>query len=220
VLTLEQRARVEQMYFATCNRLREVLSPRSRAAREIIDELNDKLAEKYFCNFSLFQSLPDVWAIGQIFPIVPLHRLGEEPARRAVLNDITCDSDGRIDQYVDAAGIESSLPVHNVRSDDPYYLGMFLVGAYQEILGDIHNLFGDTNSVHVIVQEDGSHYIEEPISGDRVDDMLRAVGFDAEELYTIYELKTEASTLGFEAREECLKMLRAGLEGYTYFEDW
>jgi arginine decarboxylase len=106
-----------------------------------------------------------------------------------------------------------------VHRGEPYYLGMFLVGAYQEILGDIHNLFGDTNSVHVIVQEDGSHYIEQPIKGDHVDDMLRAVGFDTEELYAIYELKAEASDLGFEAREDCLKMLRAGLEGYTYFED-
>jgi arginine decarboxylase len=207
------------MYYVTCLRLREILPTHIRAAREIIDELNDKLAEKYFCNFSLFQSLPDVWAIQQIFPIVPLHRLDEEPNRRAVLNDITCDSDGRIDHYVDAAGIESSLPVHRVHAGEPYYLGMFLVGAYQEILGDMHNLFGDTNSVHVVVQEDGSHHIEEPFSGDRVDDVLRAVGFDAEELYAIYELKAEASDLGFEAREECLKMLRAGLEGYTYFED-
>lgn len=219
VLTLGQRARIEQLYFACCDRLRSHLSPQHRTSREIIDELKDKLADKYFCNFSLFQSLPDVWAIDQIFPIVPLQRLNERPERRAVLHDITCDSDGRIDHYVDSAGVETSLPIHAVSADEEYYLGMFLIGAYQEILGDIHNLFGDTHSVHVVFQEDGSHHIEEPVSGETVENVLAAVGFSADDLLAIYELKVEATDMGYEDRADCMQLLRHGLQGYTYFED-
>ena len=219
VLTLEQRARAEQLYFAVCRRVRERLRPASRAHRELLDELNEKLADKYFCNFSLFQSLPDVWAIGQIFPIVPLHRLNEVPQRRAILQDLTCDSDGRIDRYVDNEGIESSLPVHDYRPDEPYLLGVFLVGAYQEILGDMHNLFGDTDAVDVELDPAGGYRLLRPEQGDTVDELLRYVHFEPEQLLKAYEQKLDTAGLTAEQRQSYLEALAAGLKGYTYLEE-
>ena len=187
--------------------------------RELIERLNEKLADKYFCNFSIFQSLPDVWAIEQIFPVVPLHRLHECPTRRAVLEDITCDSDGRIDHYVDGAGIESSLPLHGLRPDEDYLLGIFLVGAYQEILGDMHNLFGDTDSVHVIMEQNGNYHLVEPQKGDTADSVLRYVHYDPEVLLHRYEEKITNAVLTDEQRKGFLNELKAGIGGYTYFED-
>ncbi|MGD8712255.1 MAG: biosynthetic arginine decarboxylase, partial [Thiohalophilus sp.] len=151
VLSLDQRAYAEELYYVTCQHVHELLSSSNRVHREVLDELHDKLADKYFANFSLFQSIPDVWAIDQIFPVVPLHRLNERPTRRGVIEDITCDSDGRIDYYVDNEGVESSLPLHELNSDEQYLIGILMVGAYQEILGDMHNLFGDTDSINVSV---------------------------------------------------------------------
>src|SRR5690606_17438845 len=149
VLNLEQRAQAEQLYQAVCLRIRAGLNPDNRAQREVIDELNEKLADKFFVNFSLFQSLPDIWGIDQIFPILPLENLDQPPTRRAVLQDITCDSDGRVDLYVDEQGVETTLPLPPYSADRPYLLCFFMTGAYQEILGDMHNLFGDTNSIDV-----------------------------------------------------------------------
>jgi arginine decarboxylase len=186
----------------------------------VLDELNEKLADKYFCNFSLFQSMPDHWAIDQVFPVVPLNRLDEAPTRRAVLQDITCDSDGRVDLYVNAEGVDATLPLHLPRKDEPYLLGIFLVGAYQEILGDMHNLFGDTDSVHVEVLPDGSHKLVSPRRGDTVDSVLRYVHFDAENLLSTYRDKvSQAAELDTERKNLYLKELAAGLEGYTYLED-
>jgi len=220
VLSLKERARVEDIYFATCRAVRERLQPGTRAHREALDELNEKLADKYFCNFSLFQSMPDHWAIDQIFPVLPLARLNEAPTRRGVLQDITCDSDGRVDLYVDGEGIETSLPLHAPRDDQPYYLGIFMVGAYQEILGDMHNLFGDTDSVHVETTPDGGFRLGQPLRGDTVDKVLRFVHFDAEDLLSAYREKVgAASWLKDPEREICLRELSAGLEGYTYLED-
>jgi len=219
VINLAERAQVEQYFIATCHTLREKLNPRSLRHREIIDSLHDRMADKIFCNFSLFRSLPDVWAIDQIFPIVPLQRLNEEPDRRGVIHDITCDSDGMIKHYVDAEGIESSMPLHAINKDEPYLLGMFMVGAYQEILGDIHNLFGNTHSVHVVVKADGTHYIDTPIKGTNVDEVLSAVNFNPEELQAIYEVKVEATDLHLDLRKFYLKELKNGLRGYTYLED-
>ncbi|MDN5872017.1 MAG: biosynthetic arginine decarboxylase, partial [Nitrococcus sp.] len=147
LLSLAQRAQAERIYQATCARVQSRLDPKVRAHRDVLDELNEKLADKLFGNFSLFQSMPDIWAIDQLFPILPLHRLNEPLARRCVLQDLTCDSDGAIRLYVDRAGVERTLPLPVCRSGEPLLLGVFLVGAYQEILGDIHNLFGDTDSV-------------------------------------------------------------------------
>ena len=219
VMTLEQRARAEQIYFVTCRRVRDLLQPSVRAHRELLDELNEKLADKYFCNFSLFQSLPDVWAIQQLFPIVPLNRLNEQPDRRAVLQDLTCDSDGRIDLYVDREGVESTLPVHTLRAKEPYLLGMFMVGAYQEILGDLHNLFGDTDSVNIELQDDGSYSLTQAELGDTVDDVLRYVHFDSEELLKQYRRKIARVDLEEDVRNTYLEELEAGLRGYTYLED-
>ena len=218
-LTLEQRAQAEEIYYAACYAIQQQLEPGKKAHREIADELNEKLASKYFCNFSLFQSLPDVWAIDQIFPIVPLQRLQEEPTARAVLEDITCDSDGRIDHYVDSEGLESSLPVHAIKKGETYLLGIFLVGAYQEILGDMHNLFGDTDSVHVELNSDGGYSIKEKQQGTTVDEVLRYVNFDPDDLLQRYKNKIEASGLDTKVKEQILTELESGLHGYTYLED-
>ena len=218
-LTLEQRARAEQIYYAVCWKVRETLLPSAKAHREVLDELNEKLADKFFCNFSLFQSMPDHWAIDQIFPVVPLSRLNEPPTRRAVLEDITCDSDGRVDLYVNADGVDTTLPLHTPRASEPYLLGIFLVGAYQEILGDLHNLFGDTDSVHVEVLPDGTHRLTNPSRGDTVDSVLRFVHFDPEDLRAAYRQKVAAAVwLDAKHRESYLQELAAGLEGYTYLE--
>jgi len=218
-LMLEQRAQAEELYYATCHAIQQQLDPGKKAHREIADTLNEKLASKYFCNFSLFQSLPDVWAIDQIFPIVPLQRLQEKPTARAVLEDITCDSDGRIDHYVDSEGLESSLPVHTINKGETYLLGIFLVGAYQEILGDMHNLFGDTDSVHVELNADGGHSIKEKHQGTTVDEVLRYVNFDPAGLLQRYKNKIDASGLDTTVKEQILVELEAGLHGYTYLED-
>lgn len=219
LLNLAQRARAEQIYFATCRRVLELLQPGQRAHREAVDELNDKLADKYFCNFSLFQSLPDVWGIDQIFPIVPLHRHAEPPTRRGTLQDLTCDSDGRIDRYVDQEGIETSLPLHEVDGREPYLIGFFLVGAYQEILGDMHNLFGDTDSVNVVLEEGGQWRFEGHRRGDSVDELLRYVDFDPARLMQTYRGKVQSADLSPERRARFLEVLAAGLEGYTYLEE-
>jgi len=219
VLTLKERARAESIYFATCREVRTRLTPGAKAHRETLDELNEKLADKYFCNYSLFQSMPDHWAIDQIFPVLPLARLNEEPTRRAVLQDITCDSDGRVDLYVDGEGVETSLPLHLPKDGEPYLLGIFMVGAYQEILGDMHNLFGDTDSVHVELLPDGSHKLTQARRGDTVDSVLRFVHFEPQELVATYRIKVEAAAgLSGKQREDYLAELTAGIEGYTYLE--
>jgi len=218
-LTLEQRGFAEQIYFAVCHRLRPLLQSASRAQRELLDAVNDQLADKVFCNFSLFQSLPDVWAIEQVFPIVPLHHLDMRPEHRGIITDITCDSDGRIDHYVDNEGVEASLPLHDWQPGQPYLLGIFMVGAYQEILGDCHNLFGDTHSANVELCADGSHRLYAVRSGDSVDKVLRAVDFDVNELAATYRQQIEESQLSAMEQQQYLEELVAGLEGYTYLED-
>ena len=218
LLNLQQRAHAEHYHFAILQRLRSLLQPERREHRELFDDLNQKLADKYFCNLSIFQSLPDVWALEQIFPIVPLHRLEEEPLRRTTLEDLTCDSDGRIDYYVDGEGIESSLPVHAVRKDEQYLLGIFMVGAYQEILGDMHNLFGDTDAVNVEVKADGSYALCQAEHGDRVDELLRYVHFDPARLRAVYRQRVQAAQLPAAEAARYLAELEAGLTGYTYLE--
>lgn len=219
VLNLAQRAHIEDIYFASCRRLRAAIDPAAKHHREMLDELNEKLADKYFCNFSLFQSLPDVWAIDQIFPVMPIHRLHEQPSRRAVIEDITCDSDGRIDHYVDSEGVETSLPLHTFQRGDTYILGIFLVGAYQEILGDMHNLFGDTDSIDVELTADGAYRLSRPMRGDTVDSVLRYVQYDAAQLLEQYRAKVDASISDSARREALLEEIENGLYGYTYLEE-
>ncbi len=218
LLTLPQKAQAEELYFAICRHVQTQLDPAQRAHQEILDELNEKLADKVFCNFSLFQSLPDVWAIDQIFPIVPLSRLDERPTRRATLHDITCDSDGRIDHYVDSEGIESSLPLHDIRVGEHYRLGIFLIGAYQEILGDVHNLFGDTNAVDVRLNSHGHFQLQQLHHGDNVDSVLHSVNIERAFLLAAYRQQLKQSSLDADQQQSSLATLEAGLNAYTYFE--
>lgn len=219
LLGLKERAYAEQIYFSTCAKLRDLLKPSIRAHREILDELNEKLAHKFVCNFSLFQSLPDAWAINQVFPIVPLSQLNKEPTLRGILHDITCDSDGRIETYVNNYGLETTLPLMAYDSSSPYLIGIFLVGAYQEILGDLHNLFGDTNSVHVEVKTDGSYQLTNNMHGDTVSSTLRHVNFDSDALLKSYQTQLANHPFSLAEREEYLADLAKGLKGYTYFEE-
>ncbi len=218
-LPLEQWARVEELYFAICFRVREILKNNPGVHNEILDELNEKLADKVFCNFSLFQSLPDAWAIKQIFPVLPLNHLQKPPERRGILQDITCDSDGKIDQYVDGEGIEPTLPLPLYDNGEPPLIGMFMVGAYQEILGDMHNLFGDTHSVHVQLTQDGGYEFINPLDGDTVSDMLRYVDFDPKEILVNYRNKLAESVLPKEIQKQYLEELTLGLNGYSYLEE-
>jgi len=191
----------------------------SRRHRELLEELNEMLADRVFCNFSLFQSLPDIWAIDQIFPVMPLHRLNETPDQAALVHDLTCDSDGCIDSYVDQDGVENTLMLHAARHGEPYLLGIFLVGAYQEILGDMHNLFGDTDAVNVILEDGGRYRLAEPERGDSVDELLRYVHFDPEEMLERYVQKLKAEGVGEALMDSYYRELKAGLQGYTYLED-
>ena len=215
-LSLVQKALAEQAYAAICRRLHEQLKARQRSHRQVLDELNDKLADKYICNFSVFQSLPDTWAIEQILPILPLHRLDEQPTRRAVLQDLTCDSDGKIRQYVDEQSIETSLPVHELRDGEDYLLGVFLVGAYQEILGDMHNLFGDTDSVNVYQRGDGSVFHAGIETHDTIEDLLRYVHLEPSELMSLYRDKVAGAHLTARERTRYLDILRLGLTRSSY----
>jgi len=218
-LTLAERAWAEQANLRVCHEVQGLLSAKNRYHRPIIDELNEKLADKFFVNFSLFQSLPDAWGIDQVFPVLPLSGLDKAPERRAVMLDITCDSDGIVDQYVDGQGIETTLPVPAWSADSPYLIGFFLVGAYQEILGDMHNLFGDTNSAVVRIEDNGVTNIESVLAGDTVADVLRYVNLDAVAFMRTYEELVNLHIAEGE-RTQILEELQLGLKGYTYLEDF
>ena len=215
-LSLAQRAAAENLHRAISAICLQRLDSGVRAHRETLDELHQRFADKLFCNFSVFQSVPDVWAIEQVFPIMPISRLNERPDRRAVIRDLTCDSDGRIDHYVDRDGVDSSLPVHSPRQGQDYLLGFFMVGAYQEILGDMHNLFGDTDAVNVHIDDTGQWSLGEIERGDRVDELLDYVHLSAEQLVRHYQDKLAASELDQSARDTALSALKNGLSGYTY----
>ncbi|HET7332247.1 biosynthetic arginine decarboxylase [Dyella sp.] len=217
-LSLAARARLDELYYAIANAVRARLLPAERSHRQALDELEEKLVDKYFVNFSVFESIPDVWAIDQIFPIAPIARLHEQPTRRGVLVDLTCDSDGRIDHYVDAEGVDVSLPLHPLKGGEAYRLGIFMVGAYQETLGDIHNLFGDTDAVNVRV--DGGNYVfAHKRRGDTTDLMLDYVGYDLEALRRSYRERIAAAGIDGEQAERLFVTLNEGLTGYTYLSE-
>jgi len=218
-LTLRQRARADDLYYAIVNALRLRLKPEERAHRQALDELNEKLVDKYFVNFSIFESIPDSWAIDQIFPIVPIAGLDRAPDRRAVIADLTCDSDGRIDDYVDADGIDVSLPVHAPAEGETYRLGIFLVGAYQEALGDIHNLFGDTDAVNVRLTAVGGYEFSHLRRGDTTDLMLDYVGYDLAALRAEYANKIARAGIAGDEAKRLEAALEAGLTGYTYLAE-
>ena len=217
-VSLAQRARGESGYYALCRGLQGLLSEMPEPPVEF-DLINRKLADKYFCNLSVFQSMPDVWGIDQVFPVMPLQRLDERPQRRAILHDLTCDSDGHIEHYVDSAGIESSLPVHDIRGREDYLLGFFLLGAYQEILGDMHNLFGDTDAVNVELTEQGGYRLVEPHHGDTVDELLRYVEIMPSRLLASYRQKIAAAGMNEDESRQCLQTLEDVLNGTTYLKE-
>ena len=224
-LPLEQRAHAENLYFAISEKIRRLL-PQMADVPEELQNLEEQLSDTYFCNFSLFQSIPDSWAIKQLFPVVPIHRLREKPDNHAVLGDITCDSDGKLDQFIDRRDVKKTLQLHR-ENGEPYYLGIFLVGAYQEILGDLHNLLGDTHAVHVSLNEDGDENeparVDHVIKGDTVSEVLRYVQFEPEELLGKLRRDVEAAVhtgqLHDQQAGQLLKFYEAGLQGYTYLED-
>jgi arginine decarboxylase len=218
VLPLRERAQAEQLYLCTVNAVAGVVGEHRVSNAELASHVESALVDRYFCNFSVFQSLPDSWAVDQVFPIMPVHRLDEEPNRRATLHDITCDSDGVVDLFVGRTEPQHSLLLHPFREGEPYVLGVFLVGAYQEILGDLHNLFGDTNAVHVRMTKAG-YEITDLVHGDTVTEVLNYVQFHAADLLATFRRKVGRTT-GL-SRPEANRFIAdyvAGLEGYTYLE--
>ena len=220
MVDLQTRAEIERMYWSVCREINSMAKTLKHQPEEL-KKLDKLLADKYFCNFSLFQSLPDSWAIDQLFPIVPQQRLNERPTRSATIQDITCDSDGKIANFVTNRNISHILPVHTVRKNEPYYLGVFLVGAYQEILGDMHNLFGDTNAVHISVK-DGKYSIDQIFDGETVEEVLSYVQYKPKELVRQLERWVTKSVkqgkISLEEGKEFLSNYRSGLYGYTYLE--
>ncbi len=219
VLSLRGRAIAEQMYLATVNAISAIVQKDREEYDDILADLDAVLVDRYFCNFSLVQSLPDSWAIDQLFPIMPIHRLTEEPTRRGTLQDITCDSDGKIDRFVGDKEGNPSLELHEWRDGEPYMLGVFLTGAYQEILGDLHNLFGDTNAVHIRLAGNGGYEITDLVHGDTVTEVLNYVQFRASDLLQTFRRKvTQVKHLSRTDANTFIADYVAGLEGYTYLE--
>jgi arginine decarboxylase len=204
---------------STVNVLARYVGRNREDFEDIVSDLDATLVDRYFCNFSLFQSLPDSWAIDQLFPIMPIHRLDEEPLRRGTIQDVTCDSDGKIDRFVGDKSGNPSLELHEFRDGEPYMLGVFLTGAYQEILGDLHNLFGDTNAVHIRLGRNGGYEVTDLVHGDTVTEVLNYVQFRAADLLQTFRRKVAAAK--HISRQEANTFIAdyvAGLEGYTYLE--
>ena len=220
LLGIETRAKIERLFWSIAREIHQMTLGMKHVPDELIG-LPKLLSDKYFCNFSLFQSLPDSWAIDQIFPIIPIQRLDEKPDRSATLQDITCDSDGKIDNFISVRNQSYYLPVHSLKQKEPYYIGVFLVGAYQEILGDLHNLFGDTNAVHVSVNDKG-YSIDQVIDGETVAEVLEYVQYNSKKLVRTVETwvtsSVKAGTISTEEGKEFLSNYRSGLYGYTYLE--
>jgi len=217
-LDLVARARLDDLFYAIAHAVRARLTYDEKSHRDLLDELNERLVDKYFVNFSLFESIPDVWAIDQVFPIAPIERLDERPERRGVIADLTCDSDGKIDTYVENEDLDTSLPLHAPRPGERYRIGFFLVGAYQEILGDIHNLFGDTDAIEVRVGDDGFKVTQQR-RGDTTDVMLDYVGYKLDDLRRIYKAKVGAVDLSKGEAARLNEALENGLTAYTYLSD-
>ena len=220
MLDLKTRAQIEKLFWSIAREVGEIASSMKHAPEEL-RKIARMLPDKYFCNFSLFQSLPDSWAIDQLFPIIPIARLDEKPQRTCTIQDITCDSDGKIANFITSSGLSSSLPIHSLRQGESYYIGVFLVGAYQEILGDMHNLFGDTNAVHINVYRD--HYeIDQVIDGETVAEVLDYVQYNPKKLARNVETWVTASmkagAISPEEGRDFLSTYRSGLYGYTYLE--
>ena len=221
-LDLKGRALAERLFWAICERLRQIVQSLEYVPEEL-QGLERALADTYYCNFSVFQSAPDHWAVKQLFPTMPIHRLNERPTRRAILVDLTCDSDGKVDRFIDLRDVKNVLEVHPIKPGKPYYVAMFLVGAYQEILGDLHNLFGDTNAIHVSLDEDHGYRIERVIEGDSVTEVLSYVQYEKQELVRRMRRRLEEAVRARKVnmKESALLMRRyeEGLSSYTYLVD-
>jgi arginine decarboxylase len=219
-LPLQQRSLAENFYWAICRKIFKYAQELDYFPEDL-EGLEAMLADTYFCNFSLFQSMPDSWAVKQLFPIMPIHRLNEPPTRQAVLGDISCDSDGKVDQFIDRRDVKKTLPLHTVNGSS-YVLGAFLVGAYQEILGDLHNLFGDTNAVHVTLDDNGDVVLETVVQGDTVREVLNYVQYNVQSLLDDFRKDVERAVreqrLGYEEAGRLIKFYEDGLQGYTYLE--
>ena len=220
-LTLKDCAVMESIFWSACRKIMRIMREKDYVPDEL-QGLEAQLAVTYHGNFSIFQSVPDCWAVGQLLPIMPIHRLNEEPTCRAVLADITCDSDGKIDKFIDLRDVKSVLELHPINGGE-YRLGIFLTGAYQEILGDMHNLFGDTNAVHVSVKDDGQYFVEHVIDGDTVGEVLQYVQYNPENLLARLRQTVERAVrdkrISFRESAELLRYYEDGLKGYTYLED-
>ena len=220
MLDLKTRAQIERLFWSIAKEIHQMTSELKHIPEELL-YLPKLLSDKYFCNFSLFQSLPDSWAIDQIFPIIPIQRLDEKPDRSATIQDITCDSDGKIDNFISTRNFSYYLPVHTVKAKEPYYFGVFLVGAYQEILGDLHNLFGDTNAVHISVNDKG-YSVDQIIDGETVAEVLDYVQYNSKKLVRTVETwvttSVKSGIITAEEGKEFLSNYRSGLYGYTYLE--
>jgi len=225
LLSLEFRGLAERLYWATCAKIRDYcrkLATDDRGVPEELEGLELILSDTYFCNFSVFQSLPDSWAIGQLFPIMPIHRLNEKPTRNAVLADITCDSDGKIDRFVSQRDVKRTLELHELRVGEEYYLAAFLVGAYQETLGDLHNLFGDTHVVHIRLHDEGGWWIEEIVKGDTASKVLSYMQYDVDRLFPQFardcERAVRENRLTLAESQALRRFYESELNGYTYLE--
>ncbi len=220
-LRLVYRGYMEQIFWSVCVRIRDICRSLEVVPEELAD-LEQTLSDTYFCNLSIFQSLPDSWAIDQLFPIMPIHRLGEEPTRQASLADITCDSDGKVDRFIDLADVKNTLDLHAVTPGSNYYLGVFLVGAYQETLGDLHNLFGDTHVVHVRLDEDGEWWVDHIVEGDTIREVLSYVQYDVDRLHQQFRRECEHAVrtkrLSVGESRRLVNAFESGLSGYTYLE--
>jgi len=217
-INLAQRARIDDIFYAIAHQVHHRLNAYEKRHRTLRDELNERLVDKYFVNFSVFESIPDVWAIDQVFPIMPIECLNQRPDRRGVIADMTCDSDGMVKTYVENESLSSSLSLHSLKPGEPYRIGFFLVGAYQEGLGDIHNLFGDTDVVEVRITDDG-YSLSQQRTGDNADIMLDYVGYKLDELRTTYQHMINKANLTPQQAEALSAALEAGLTSYTYLSD-
>lgn len=220
-LPLAQRSLAENFFWAIARKILKLAGELDYFPEEL-EGLDAMLSDTYFCNFSLFQSMPDSWAVKQLFPVMPIHRLDELPTRHAVLGDISCDSDGKVDQFIDRRDVKKTLPLHPFDNNEPYILGAFLIGAYQEILGDLHNLFGDTNAVHVSLDETGEVILDTVVQGDTVREVLNYVNYNSTSLLDAFRKDVEVAVreqrIGYEESGRLLKFYEEGLQGYTYLE--
>jgi arginine decarboxylase len=222
ILDLRARARVEELFWAIANKIWKIARELDYIPEDLAT-LPKQLSDTYYCNFSVFQSVPDAWAVDHLFPVMPIHRLNEKPTRLGILCDLTCDSDGKIDRFIDLHDVKNSLELHSYNPGQPYFLGVFLVGAYQEVLGDLHNLFGDVNAVHIAYDPERGYSVRSVITGDLVRDVLAYLEYDQVTMMSRLRQSIEAALsrgqITFEESASLVRHFEAGLAGYTYLEE-